>query len=595
MRQQYRKAPTKKSIPIFELIAEPLKAHVWRVIVALITLVVTAFVVLAVGYGIKNFIDDGFVTGDKKSLNLTLFILTGTTLLIALCSYVRSYLVSWLGEAVIGHLRRRVFGHILTLPLTFFEENKPGELVARLTTDTNLLQILIGANFALAMRNALLLLGGIVMMVLTSVKLTLYAMLLIPLLLIPIVIFGAKIKHFSKENQKRLAAQSGFLEEVFSHIRTVKGYNQEKCENERFIHMCREAFQVTVKRILARSTLVGLVMFLAFSGVGFILWCGGQDVLAQEMTPGTLSAFIFYAVLSASAAGSFSELYGDIQRAMGSAERLVSLLHLSAESIKKKMIPPAPRGIVAFHDVSFSYTSQPHTLVLDHVTFSISPGEKVGIVGLSGAGKSTLFRLLQGFYTPNSGSIYLEGIDTRQLNLQSMRQYVALVSSDPGMFSGTVLENITYGSPEATKDRIMDAIQQAQLEDVLAPLPRGLLTSMGTKGAKFSTGQRQRIAIARAILKNPTVLLLDEATSSLDAEHAHHIQQSIYIMMREKTTLIIAHSLQTILRCDRILVLHEGKIQDIGNHAELMLRNKLYQKLVQLQFDLPEANAAAVK
>lgn len=593
MRQQYRKAPKKSSSLNYQalsIIGEPLRQHMWRVVLAILTLIVTAFVVLAVGYGIQNFIDEGFVTGDKKNLNLTLLALTGTTLVIALCSYVRSYMVSWLGEAVIGHLRRRVFQHILKLEMSFFEDTRPGEVVARLTTDTNLLQILIGANFALAMRNALLLIGGIIMMFTTSIKLTVYTLMLIPLLILPILTFGAKIKHFSKENQKRLADQSGFLEEVFTHMRTVKGYNQEGAEMERFSLMGREAFQVTVKRILARSSLVGLVMFLAFSGVGFVLWCGGQDVLAKEMTPGALSAFIFYAVLSASSAGSFSELYGDMQRAVGAAERLLSLLKLPQAKSGKKIIPKEARGIVGFHDVCFAYPSNPQNLVLDHVTFSISPGETVGLVGLSGSGKSTLFSMIQGFHRPNSGTIYMEGMDARELSVESMRNYAALVSSDPGIFSGTMLSNIIYGNPQATETQIIDALQQAQLEDVIKTLPHGVMTTIGTKGAKLSTGQRQRIAIARAILKNPTVLLLDEATSSLDAEHAHNVQQSLYALMRDKTTLIIAHSLQTILRCDRILVLHEGKIQAFGTHGELMMKSPLYQKLVQLQFNLGAAD-----
>ena len=588
MRQQYRRAPKKTSLnyQALSIIAEPLKQHRWRVVIAVLTLVVTAFVVLAVGYAIQNFIDEGFVTGDRKSLNVTIFALTGTTLVIALCSYLRSYMVSWLGEAVIGHLRRHVFGHLLTLDVSFFEESRPGELVARLTTDTNLIQILVGANFALAMRNALLLVGGIVMMFTTSIKLTVYTLLLIPLLVIPIMIFGAKVKHFSKENQKRLADQSGFLEEIFTHIRTVKGYNQESREMEVFSSMGRQAFQMTVRRILARSTLVGLVMFLAFSGVGFVLWCGGQDVLAKEMTPGALSAFIFYAVLSASSAGSFSELYADIQRAVGAAERLVSILHLPSSKVGSRPLPQKSRGILGFHDVCFTYPSNPHHLVLDHTTFSISPGETVGLVGLSGSGKSTIFSLIQGFYKPNAGSIYMEGIDSRELNAQSMRDYAVLVSSDPGIFSGTMLSNIMYGSEHATKDQVMEAIYKAGLEDVIQQLPGGLMTHIGTKGTKLSTGQRQRIAIARAILKNPTILLLDEATSSLDAEHAHHVQQSLYTLMRDKTTLIIAHSLQTILKCDRILVLHEGKIQAFGTHAELMVSSPLYQKLVQLQFNV---------
>lgn len=569
------------------ILKEPLKTHKLRVFGALITLVITAFVVLGVGYGIQNFIDQGFVTGDRVKLNHALFFLIGMTLLIALCSYVRSYLVSWLGEAVIGHLRRKVFEHLLHVDISYFEDHRSGELAARLTTDTNLLQILVGANFAFAMRNALLMIGGIVMMFFTSVKLTIYTLLLIPFLMLPILTFGSRIRHYSKENQEKLASQSGYLEEVFTYMRTVQGMNQEMREIAYFSKMCKDAFQTTVKRILARSTLVGLVMLLAFSGVGFVLWCGGQDVLAKEMTAGELSAFIFFAILSASSAGSFSELYGDLQRAVGAAERLVSMLNLPKRKVGKRLLPPDPRGVVGFHDVTFAYPSDMNKLVLDKVTFSVSPGERVGLVGLSGSGKSTIFSLLQGFYRPQSGSIYIEGLDTRDLRSDNIREYFTLVSNEPAIFSGTVLENIIYGSEGATPDEIQQAIEQSQLAEVIKSLPQGIKTHLGTKGMKLSSGQKQRIAIARAILRRPTVLLLDEATSALDAQNAHLVKESLYQLMQNRTTLIIAHSLQTILNCDRILVLHNGKIEAFGTHGELMTSNKLYQKLVQLQFEGP--------
>ena len=567
----------------FKILLEPMRQHKYRVLAAFLTLALTAFVVLAAGWAIRNFIDEGFITGNRKKLDLSLLVLTGTTIFIALCSYARSYLVSWLGEVMIGSLRRRVFEHLLYVDLDYFENHRSGEITARLTTDTNLMQIVVGGSFSIAVRNFFLMIGGMIMMGTTSLKLSLYTLLLIPLIIIPIMTLGGRVRHHSKENQRLLSRLSGFLEETFHHIHTIHAFTREKDERQMYYKMSRENFQTTVRRILARSALVCLVMLIAFCGVSFVLWCGGLDVISGEMTAGNLSAFIFYAVLTAASAGSFSELYSDMQRAAGAAERLLALLKLPKRKDGTRPLSLPWRGIVAMHNVTFAYPSHPKQAILKNFTLSIAPGEKVAIVGLSGAGKSTIFSLLMGFYTPQAGSIYIEGSDLSQLLLDDVRHYFSLVTQDAPIFSTTLYDNIVFGNTEATKEQVQYAIDHARLRDVIEKLPKGLNTLVGTKGAKLSSGQKQRIAIARAILRQPCVLLLDEATNALDAENETMIQDSLNHIMHNRTTIIIAHSLLTTMKCDRIIVMNDGEIEAVGTHGELMTQDGLYKRLAQMQ------------
>lgn len=587
MRSRLKKPPVSPdkglSFASYAILLEPLKQHKGRVVAALLTLFFTAFVVLAAGWGIRKFIDEGLITGDRRKLDLTLIILTVTTIFIALCSYLRSYLVAWLGEAVIGSLRRKVFDHLLFMDLSFFDENKSGELTSRLTTDTNLIQIVVGASFALAIRNFLLMAGGIIMMFLTSPKLTLYTLLLIPLILIPFLTFGQKIRFYSKETQKRMAHVGGYFEEIFHHIKTVQSYTQEVYEQTYLKRINAEAFQVVVKRILARSTLVCLVMLLAFCGVSFVLWCGGQDVMNGTLSPGHLSAFLFYAILAASSAGSFSELYGDLQRTAGAAERLLSLLSLPKREDGRKSLPKHSRGIIAMHNVTFAYPTHPKRTVIENFTISLAPGEKVALVGMSGSGKSTIFSLLMGFYKPQSGGIFVEGLPLGELRLEEIRRYFAMVSADAPLFSTTLYENILYGNPHASEEQVRYAIERAQLYSIIDKLPQGIHTPLGTKGARLSSGQKQRVALARAILRNPIVLLLDEATNALDATNEDLIRRSLHDFMNERTTVVIAHNLTTVLKCDRIVVLNEGHIEDVGTHAELVQKEGTYRRFAELQ------------
>ena len=567
------------------LVLEPLKKHKGRVVAALFTLIFTAFVVLAAGWAIRQFIDDGIITHDRKRLDWALVILMSTTALIAFCSYMRSYLVSWLGAAVIGALRRRVFNHLLYLDTHFFDEHRSGELTARLTTDTNLLQIVVSATFSATLRNVLLLLGGLTMMCATSLKLTLYTLVIIPFILVLLMTFGSKIRGYSKENQQVVADIGGYFEEIFSHIKTVQGYNREVDEIDYLYRFVNASFHTVVKRILARSTLVCLVMLVSFCGVSLVLWCGGQDVISGDLTPGELSAFLFYAVLSASSAGSFSELYADLQRAGGAAERMLSLLNIPKRYDGARILPTPGRGIIAVHNVTFAYPAHPQKTVLKNVTFSIAPGEKIAIVGLSGAGKSTIFSLLMGFYRPQSGAIFLDGLPLKDLSLQSVRSFFATVTHDAPLFSVSLYDNILYGDPCASRERVQHAIDCAQLNDVIEGLPQGVHTPVGTKGSRLSAGQRQRVALARAILRNPTVLLLDEATNALDCEHTRLIQDGVARFMKERTTLIIAHTLTTVLQCDRIIVLNGGQIEAIGTHAELVSCEGTYKRFAQQQFE----------
>lgn len=568
----------------FTVLLEPLKHHKGRVVAALLTLLLTAFVVLAAGWAIRQFIDEGIITHDRKRLDWALLILMSTTALIAFCSYLRSYLVSWLGAAVIGALRRRVFNHMLYLDISFFDEHRSGELTARITTDTNLLQIVTGASFSVALRNTLLLLGGLIMMCLTSLKLTLYTLIIIPFIVGLLISFGAKIRAYTKDNQQMIAHVGGYFEEIFSHIKTVQGYGRETDEIDYLQRYVKGSFHIVVKRILARSTLVCLVMLVAFFGVSLVLWCGGQDVINGDLTPGELSAFLFYAVLSASSAGSFSEIYSDLQRAAGAAERMLSLLQLPKRAEGSRILPTPGRGIVAVHNVTFAYPMSPQKAVLKNVTFSVAPGEKIAIVGLSGAGKSTLFSLLMGFYHPQSGNIFLDGLPLKEISLASVRHYFATVTHDAPLFSVSLYDNILYGDPTASRERVQHAITCAQLNEVIDGLPQGVHTRVGTKGARLSAGQRQRVALARAILRNPTVLLLDEATNALDSENTRLIQDSVSQFMRERTTLIIAHTLTTVLQCDRIIVLNGGRIEAVGTHAELVEKEGTYKRFAQQQF-----------
>ncbi len=556
---------------------------------AILSLILAAGMVLSLGWGLRHLIDHGFGQEDAASLDSTLLLMGFAVVLLAIASFGRSYYIGWVGERVVTDLRQRVFNHLLSLDVGFFELIRPGELVSRITADTTLVQVVIGTSAAVAVRNFLLLVGGLVMMMATSLKLTLLTLIIVPFVLIPILIYGKRVRHLSRKNQDQMADVGGFLEETIGGIRTCQAFMHEDHDRAAFRDHTEKAFGVAIQRIHLRSLLACLVMTLVFGGVSLVLWSGSRDVIVGTLQAGQLSAFIFYAVVVASSAGSFSEIFADLQRAMGALDRLRELLATAPslqprdETIFRKLPTPSS-GVIALHNVCFAYPNNPERPILNNITLSAAPGEKIAIVGPSGAGKSTLFSILLRFYAPQSGGVYLDGVDVRDVDVKEVRSRMGLVPQDPMIFSQSLYENILYGRPNATETDVWKAAELAHLLDIINGLPQGIHTLLGTKGVRLSGGQKQRVAIARAILRNPSLLLLDEATSALDSENEHLIQQSLNHLMATRTTLVIAHRLATVLKADRIIVMDRGEIDAVGTHAELISEDGLYRRLAMMQY-----------
>ena len=558
-------------------------------IFAILSLILAAGMVLSLGWGLRHLIDHGFGEENAAALDSTLLLMGFAVIMLAIASFGRSYYIGWVGERVVTDLRQRVFNHLLSLDVGFFELIRPGELVSRITADTTLIQVVIGTSAAVAVRNLLLLVGGLLMMMATSLKLTLLTLIIVPFVLIPILIYGKRVRQLSRKSQDQMADVGGFLEETIGGIRTCQAFMHEDNDRTDFKDHTEKAFRVSIQRIHLRSLLACLVMTLVFGGVSLVLWSGSRDVIGGTLQAGQLSAFIFYAVVVASSAGSFSEIFADLQRAMGALDRLRELL-ATAPSLKPndtttfRKLPIPSSGVIALHNVCFSYPNNPERSILNNVTLSAAPGEKIAIVGSSGAGKSTLFSLLLRFYTPQSGAIYLDGIDVRDVDVEEVRSRMGLVPQDPMIFSQSLYDNILYGRPNATETDVWKAAELAHLLDVIKDLPQGIHTLLGTKGVRLSGGQKQRVAIARAILRNPSLLLLDEATSALDSESEHLIQQSLNHLMATRTTIMIAHRLATVLKADRIIVMDRGQIDAVGTHADLISEDGLYRRLAMMQY-----------
>ena len=558
-----------------------------RMVVAGIALVVAAGCVLVLGQGLKRVIDAGFSKADAGSLDTALFVLLAIVCVLAAATYTRFYSVSWIGERVSADIRRAVFGHLLGQSPGFFETMRTGEVISRLTNDTALLELVIGSSASFALRNALIMLGALVMLVITSPKLTALVVLGVPLVIAPILLFGRRVRKLSRASQDRIADVSTHIDESLHEIRTVQSYGHEGVDRERFGERVEEAFGTAVRRIGQRALLVALVMLLAFGAVGVILWIGGHDVLAGRISAGELSAFVFYAVLVAGAVGAVSEVIGDLQRAAGATERLMELL-ASEPSIRApsnpQQLPQPPRGEVRFERVTFRYPSRPDAAALSDFSISVSRGEKVALVGPSGAGKSTVFQLLLRYYDPASGSITLDGVELRNADPCAARSRIALVPQDPVIFAASVAENVRYGRPEAGDAEVLAACEAAYATEFIERLPEGMDSFLGERGVRLSGGQRQRLSIARALLADRAVLLLDEATSSLDAESESYVQRALEHLMRGRTTLIVAHRLATVKNADRIVVMDQGRVIATGSHADLVREQGLYARLASLQF-----------
>ena len=559
----------------------------WQVVGAALALMFTAGVTLSIGQGIRLLIDGGFASDSATALAESVEFFMILIVLLAAGTFSRYYLVSWIGERVTADMRKAVFNHIISLHPGFFESTSTGEIQSRITTDTTLIQTVVGSSVSIALRNLLMFLGGIIWLFITNVKFTLILLATVPLVVIPILIFGRRVRQLSRSTQDKIADVGSYVNESLSNIKTVHAFNHQTEDRQRFGAHVDEAFDISVVRIKQRAWLTVAVIVLVFGGISVLLWIGGQDVQSGVITGGELAAFLFYAIMVATAMASISEVMGDLQRAAGATERLIELLNvenLISTPKEPLALPSATQADIKIEQISFSYPTRLDHKAIDQLSLHIGRGETLALVGASGAGKSTLIDLLLRFYDVQEGTIAFDGVDIRSLDPLELRRHVGLVPQMPTLFSGTVLDNIRYGTPEATEAQVMDAAKAAYAHEFIERLPKGYASQVGEAGVRLSGGQRQRLAIARAILKDPQLLLLDEATSALDAESEHMVQKALESLTRERTTLVIAHRLATVVNADQIAVLDQGKLVAKGTHAELIGSNALYKRWAELQF-----------
>jgi ATP-binding cassette subfamily B protein len=557
-----------------------------QIFYSLVALLFTAAITLSIGQGIRLLIDHGFATQSRMLLGQYVLIFLCLVLALAAGTFTRYYWVTWLGERVIADIRCRVFNHLIHLHPGFFEKNRGAEIQSRLTADMTLLQSVIGSSISFALRNLIMMIGGIIWLFVTNAKLTAIVLICVPLVVAPILIFGRRVRGLSRESQDKVAVVGAYVGEVLSQIKTVQAYNHQPLDQKKFHDYVEDAFAVAKRRTIQRALLVTLVIILVLGAVGAMLWVGGVDVIEGRISGGELAAFVFYSVIVGSAVASISEVIGELQRAAGAAERTMELLRVTSEIQSPSVAQALPKvsGAIIIDNLSFAYPSRPDVHAIDRLTLRVHSGETLALVGPSGAGKSTLFDLLLRFYDCQTGSIKLDGVDIRQADLFALRRCYALVSQTPALFYGSIYDNLLYACPNATQCEVEMAAKLAHAHDFVLELPQGYQTQLGDTGQGLSGGQKQRLAIARAILADAPILLLDEATSALDAQSEYWIQQALEQLMINRTTIVIAHRLSTVQAADRIAILNQGRLEAIGTHAELMVANQLYFQLASLQF-----------
>jgi ATP-binding cassette subfamily B protein len=566
-------------------------------ILAGIALVVAACATLTIPYAFRQMIDMGFSkigdggTHGIEHVNLTFLALFGVAVILGIATAARFYMVSWIGERVTADIRNAVYAHVVTQSPEFFETTQTGEVLSRLTTDTTLIQAVVGTSISLALRNILLFIGGLVMLFITSPLLSSIIIVMLVLVILPIILFGRRVRKLSRDSQDRIADASAVAGEILNAMPTVQAYTHERIEAQRFANTVEHAFSTAMRRIRARSLLTMIAILLIFGAIVFVLWLGAQSVMQGEMTGGKLGQFILYATIVAGAIGALSEVLGEAQRAAGATERLLELMSVQSPitSPEKPLALPLEDthgARITLQDILFHYPSRPETAALSHIDLEIKAGETVALVGSSGAGKTTLFQLLLRFYDPQQGSISIDGVNIRDLDLHSLRDTIGIVPQDTVIFSANAMENIRYGRVDASDEEVIQAATMAAAHEFIERLPEGYQSFLGERGVRLSGGQKQRIAIARALLKNPRLMLLDEATSALDAESERLVQQALESAMQGRTTIIIAHRLATVQRADRIIVLEHGQVVEIGTHASLMKQAGIYANLASLQFHI---------
>ncbi len=559
-----------------------------RAALALISLTIAAVTTLVVPVAVRRMIDFGFTPEGIARINSYFSVMIAVVAVLAFASASRFYLVMTIGERIVADLRRDVFAHLISLSPVFFDSSRSGELMSRLTADTTQIKSAVGASVSIALRNFMLFVGATAMMVITSPRLSGLVLLAIPVIVLPLVAFGRWVRRLSRNAQDTLADATAYASELVGAIRTVQAYTGERLANARFGGDVEQAYEAARSSTRARALLTAIIIFIVFTSVVVILWIGSNDVLSGSITPGRLGQFVLYAAFAALALGQLSEVWGEVSAASGASERLFEILRVKSEitaPASPRALPQPARGDVSFENVSFAYPTRPEALAVDGVTLSVRAGEKVAIVGPSGAGKSTLFHLLLRFYDPASGTISFDGVPIRAADPHEVRARIALVPQDSVVFAATARENIRFGRPEATDAEVERAADLAHASEFIGRLPGGFDAPLGERGVTLSGGQRQRIAIARAILRDAPLLLLDEATSSLDAESETLVQTALEELMRHRTTLVIAHRLATVLSCDRIMVLDQGRIVEQGTHASLVAAGGLYARLARLQFE----------